>query len=207
MVCFPDRCWLVYLVEEEWLLWWHTPLDCFISQRFLSELQNRQPGLQPHKLVHNMWKYVLAASVLPVKPTRKVFALLRSGFPAGCILSAWPRVTDLLLPGWRAGSLKWDGQRGKNTGPVPSSSFNDCDHTVVKVQVEQRSARTHTHPLLQPLLNERVRENRAGISFFNALRITLPSQVSSSCLLYGDEEPRILHVLLPELRIHWVNGA
>ncbi|AWP14242.1 putative vitrin [Scophthalmus maximus] len=47
-------------------------------------------------------------------------------------------------PGEEHGCLKWDGQRGGNSGPVLFSTFNErSDQAGVNVQVEQSSVSTH----------------------------------------------------------------
>lgn len=71
----------------------------------------------------------------------------------GCAASAWLAAQQI-----RAGYLEWDGQRGgKNSGPVPSSTFNDrCDHAGVRrSRWKHFSVRTHAGLDTSPL-NERV---------------------------------------------------
>lgn len=97
----------------------------------------------------------------------------------------------LIAPGYWSSSAwvrSWELEVGRakkgNSGPVPFSSYS-CRSRSPGGTVQ----RSHTRPLLQTTFQWESRGKTAqGFPSFNALRIILPSQVSSSRLLYGDED-------------------
>lgn len=116
-------------------------------------------------------------------------------------------------PGEEHGCLKWDGQRGGNSGPVLFSTFNErSDQAGVNVQVEQSSVSTHARRSV-PFSGEKWRRDLPFFSFLcNAWWIILHSQVNSPSLPCGDDGQlhtreqgiwsRLLRVV-NELLNHW----
>ena len=108
-------------------------------------------------------------------------ALLCCRVPAPCILSWWPRVTDpARVRSWE----DWSGtgkERG-NSGPVPSSTFNErSDHAGVRVPGGE-APRFHTHARCSERSEgSKGGELRTDITSFicDAWRIIWLSQVSS----------------------------
>lgn len=93
-----------------------------------------------------------------------------------CALSRWPRVTGLLLLGWRAASLKWDGQIGETSPPSRSPLL-----MIAELRQEKNSRWKSARTRVKLFFNERVRiqETCAGNHPFKPRRIIIPNQVST----------------------------